>query len=170
MCGRIAVSGAGAGCAGAAARAMTAALAGAAGGRWAWGRCGRCWRRTRRVLAADPYLAGHGEAEVRRDAQHVALAAGFEELPQLGAAAVDLVAADEVQADAVGENLGEQVDSQLPFGAERQIRWQPHDLPSGRVLELLARSQTESVQIKTADLLQHEQVTPPAVDQACGRE
>ena len=37
-----------------------------------------------------PPLACQGDAEVPRDAQHVALAAVFEELPQLGAAAVDL--------------------------------------------------------------------------------
>src|SRR6266705_4370447 len=60
-----------------------------------------------RQQAADRLGAGHGdpagqgEGEVRRDAQHVSLPAGFEELPQLRAVAVHLVRAGEIERDAV---------------------------------------------------------------------
>ena len=91
------------------------------------------------LLAGEPHPAGRGEVEVRRDPQHVRQAAGFQVLPQLGAAAVDLVPAGEVQADAVGKHLADQVDGQLPLGPEGQVRRQPHDPPPGGVLQLLAR-------------------------------
>jgi len=74
------------------------------------------------LLAGQPDAAGRGEIEVRRNPQHVGLAAGFQVLPQLGAAAVDLIPAGEVQADALSEDLAEQVDGQLPLGAEGQAR------------------------------------------------
>jgi hypothetical protein len=54
-------------------------------------------------------------AEAGRDAQHVRLAAGFQVLPQVGAAAVDLVATGEIEANAVGEHLGKQADGQIPL-------------------------------------------------------
>src|SRR5207245_9294500 len=57
------------------------------------------------LLAGQPDAAGRGEIEVRRNPQHVGLAAGFQELAQPGAAAVDLIAAGEVQADTVSEDL-----------------------------------------------------------------
>jgi hypothetical protein len=75
--------------------------------------------------------------EVRRHAQHVALAAGLQELAQLGAAAVDLVPAGEVEPDAVREHLTDQVDGQLPLGPERQARRQLHHRATGRILQLL---------------------------------
>ena len=43
------------------------------------------------LRACDGGPGGQGEVEVRGDPQHIALAAAFEELPQLGAVAVDLV-------------------------------------------------------------------------------
>ena len=92
-----------------------------------------------RVLAGEPHPAGHGEVEVRRDAQHVGLAACFQVFPQLGAAAVDLIAAGEVEPDAVGEDLAEQVDGQLPLGAEGQVRRQPMIVRRAGSLQLLAR-------------------------------
>ena len=46
--------------------------------------------------------AGEGEREVRGDPQHVGLPALLEELPQLGAAAVDLVPAGEIEGQPVG--------------------------------------------------------------------
>jgi len=91
------------------------------------------------LLAGEPHPAGHGEVEVRRDPQHVALAAGFQVLPQPGAAAVDLIPAGEIQADTIGEHLAEQVDGQLALGPEGQVRRQPHDPPLHRVIEVLAR-------------------------------
>jgi hypothetical protein len=45
----------------------------------------------------------------------------LEELAQLRAVAVDLVAAGEVEADAVGVRAGADVDGQLSLGAEPQI-------------------------------------------------
>ncbi len=82
---------------------------------------------------------GQGEREVRRDPQHVGLPAGLEELAQLGAAAVDLVAADEVEAGAVGVRAGADVDGQLPLGAEPQARRQPHEPGPGRITDVLSR-------------------------------
>ena len=57
----------------------------------------------------------------------------------MGAAAVDLIPAGEVEPDALGEDLADQIDGQLPLGAEGQARRQPHDPPLRRVLEVLAR-------------------------------
>ena len=81
---------------------------------------------------------GQGEGEVRRHPQHVRLAAGLEELAQLGAVAVDLVAAGEVERQAVGVRVGADVDGQLPLGAEGQVQRQPHEQGLHRVLEVLA--------------------------------
>ena len=58
---------------------------------------------------AEPGLAlgqaelRQGDHEIRHDQQHVRLAADFEEFPQLRAAAVHLVSADEIEAGPVGE-------------------------------------------------------------------
>jgi hypothetical protein len=49
----------------------------------------------------------------------------LEELPQLGAAAVDLVAAEEVEGDPVRQRLGGDVDGQLPLGTELQAGGRP---------------------------------------------
>ena len=88
-------------------------------------------------LAGEPEPAGQEEAEVRRDSQHVGLTAGLQVLPQLSAAAVDLIAAGEVEPDAVSEHLADQVDGQLPLGPERQARGQLHHRAPGRILEML---------------------------------
>ena len=77
--------------------------------------------------------------EVRPDAQHVALAAAFTELPQLRAVPVDLVPADEAEPGAAGERTVADVDGQLPFRAEHQVRRQAHGPRPRRVLEVLAR-------------------------------
>ena len=96
----------------------------------------------------DCFRAGHlgargqGEGEVRRHAQHVGLAGGFEVLAQLGAAAVDLVPAVEVRPDPAGGGIGADVDGQLALGAEGQVQRQPHDQGLDRVGELLAREST----------------------------
>src|SRR6266487_6554849 len=64
----------------------------------------------------DGLRARHGDTARQREAegggnpQHIALAGLFAELPQFGAGAVDLVAADEVQHGPAGECLGEKVD------------------------------------------------------------
>jgi hypothetical protein len=77
--------------------------------------------------AGDRLLAGgrdpgrQGEAEGGGNSQHISLGVVFEELPQLGAGAVDLVPADEVQPDSVAERLSADVDGQFPFGAELQV-------------------------------------------------
>ena len=55
-------------------------------------------QRRDRLRAGQLGARGQGEGEVRRHPQHVGLAAGLEELAQLGAVAVDLVAAGEVEA------------------------------------------------------------------------
>jgi hypothetical protein len=81
---------------------------------------------------------GQGEHEVRRHPQHVGLAAGLEELPQLGAAAVDLVAAGEVEAQAVGVRGRADIDGQLPLGAELKLQRQPHEQGLHRVGDVLA--------------------------------
>ena len=63
----------------------------------------------------------------------------FAELAQLGAGAVDLIAAHEVQPHAVGEGLGEDVDGQLALGAEDQIRRQAHGRRRHRIADVLGR-------------------------------
>ena len=82
---------------------------------------------------------GQGEGEVRRHAQYVRLAVVLEELAQLGAAAIDLVAAGEIEAEAVGVHLRAQVDGQLPLGAELQIRRQAHGQGLHRIVDVLGR-------------------------------
>ncbi len=79
------------------------------------------------LCAGQRGARGQGEGEVRRHPQHIGLAAGLEGLAQLGAAAVDLVAAGEVEPDAVGVRAGADVDGQLSLGAEGQVQRQPHD-------------------------------------------
>jgi hypothetical protein len=59
-------------------------------------------------------------------------------LTQLGAAAVDLVAAGEVEPDAAGGGLSADVDGQLPLGAELKIWRQARDQGPDRVIDLLA--------------------------------
>ena len=92
-----------------------------------------------RFLAGQLRPAGQRDHEVRRDPQHAGLTAGFEELAQLGAAAVDLVPAGKVEGQPVGVRASEDVDGQLAPGAERQVRRQPGDQRLDRVLDVLAR-------------------------------
>jgi hypothetical protein len=70
------------------------------------------------VRAGHGGPGGEGEHEGRRDPQHVRLAALLQVLPQPGAAAVDLVAAGEVEGQAVRPCLVQDADGQLPLGAE----------------------------------------------------
>ncbi len=97
---------------------------------------GVCQQAGGRLLAGEPDPAGQGEVEARRDPQHIALATVFQELAQLGAAAIHLVAADEVQRDPVREHPGADIDGQLPLGPELQVRRQPHEQGLHRVIEV----------------------------------
>ncbi len=90
-----------------------------------------------RLGAGQLRPAGQREHEVRGDPQHVGLPAFPGELPQLGAAAVDLVPAGEVEADAVGVRVRTQVDGQLALGAEPQVQRQAHDQRLDRILDVL---------------------------------
>jgi hypothetical protein len=91
------------------------------------------------LLAGQLHPTGHSEVEVRGDPQHIALAAAFQVGAQFGAAAIHLVPADVIQLDAISEDLGKQVDGQLPLGAEDQVGRQSHHLLPARVAGLLAR-------------------------------
>ena len=91
-----------------------------------------------RFGTGQPRPAGHRDREVRRDPQHVGLALGLKELPQLGAAAVYLVPADEIKGQAVGVAAGADVHGQLSLGAELQVQRQAHDQRRHRVLDVLA--------------------------------
>ena len=99
--------------------------------------------------------AGHGEVKVRRHPQHVTLATAFQVLAQPGAGAIHLIPAHEVQPDAISEDLGEQVDGQLPLGAEHQIIWQAHDLLLGWVIDMLARNPLPGGDQRVPGLLPH---------------
>jgi hypothetical protein len=94
-------------------------------------------RRLDCLRAGQLRARGQGEREVRRHAQHVRLAVVLEELAQLRAAAVDLIAAGEIEAGAVGVCAGADVDGQLPLGAEPQIQRQAHDQGLRRVGDVL---------------------------------
>jgi hypothetical protein len=74
-----------------------------------------CSRRAAASLQVSLTPGGQGEVKVRRDPQHIALAISFAELAQLAAAAVHLVAAHEVQPDAVSERLGGQAMASCPL-------------------------------------------------------
>src|SRR5215471_16404258 len=93
----------------------------------------------------DGLRARHGDTARQREAeaggnpQHISLADLFAELTQLGAGAVDLVPADEIQPGPAGERLGEQVDGELSLGAEHQLTRQAHDQRAHRVIDLLLR-------------------------------
>ena len=91
------------------------------------------------LLAGQHDAAGHHQAEAGGNPQHVGLIVVFQVLAQLGAGAVDLIAAHEVQPDAVGDGLGEDVDGQLPLGAEGQLLRQAHDRRCHRVAEVGGR-------------------------------
>jgi hypothetical protein len=94
---------------------------------------------TGRFRAGEDEAAGQSEVKAARDPQHVGLVAVFEELPQFSAGVVDLVPADEIEPDAVGERLGGDLDGQLALGAEHQIIGQAHDERTHRVADLPGR-------------------------------
>src|SRR6266702_1852851 len=79
-----------------------------------------------RLGARAGHAPGEGDREVRRDPQDVRQGGVFEELAQLGAVAVHLIAAREVQHHAVGERIADDVDGQLALGPELQVRRQAH--------------------------------------------
>ena len=79
----------------------------------------------------------------------------FEELPQPGAGAVDLVPADEVQPDPVAERLRADIDGQLPFGAELQVWRQAHDQAAHRVIELGGRYPLPGADQRVPGVLPH---------------
>ena len=95
---------------------------------------------TRRFTASAQavFVAGQRDHEVRRDPQHVGLTLSLEELPQPGAAAVHLVAADEIEPQAAGVAVSADVRGQLPLGAELQGQRQAHDQRRHRILDVLA--------------------------------
>ena len=64
-----------------------------------------------------------GDHELRRDPQHVRLAADFEEFPQLRAAAVHLVSADEIEAGPVGMAAGAEPELRVPAQPYAPARW-----------------------------------------------
>jgi hypothetical protein len=70
------------------------------------------------LLAGQRDTAGQDQPEAARDPQHVGLIAVLQVLAQLGARAIDLIAAHEVQPHAIGERPGENVEGQLALGAE----------------------------------------------------
>jgi hypothetical protein len=64
-----------------------------------------------------------GDHESRHDPQHVRLAADFEEFPQLRAAAVYLVSADEIEAGPVGMAAGAEPELGVPAQPYALARW-----------------------------------------------
>ena len=95
------------------------------------------------------------EREVRRHPQDVRLAAGLEELAQLRAVPVDLVAAGEVEPDAVGVRAGAQVDGKLALGAELQVQRQAHEQGLHRVLDVLAGDPLAGADQRVPGLVPH---------------
>ena len=91
-----------------------------------------------RFGAGQPRPAGQRDHEAGGDPEHVGLALGLEELAQPGAAAVDLVPADEIEFQAVGAAVSTDVHGQLSLGAELQVQRQAHDQRLDRVLDVLA--------------------------------
>jgi hypothetical protein len=69
---------------------------------------------------------GEGEAEGGGDPQHIPLAEVFAELPQVGAIAIYLVSADEIEGGALSQCTGQDVDRELPLRAEHQITGKAH--------------------------------------------
>jgi hypothetical protein len=99
----------------------------------------------RQAAHTVPPPAGPGRAaplpvgSAGRDPQYVGPAVVFQVLTQLGARAVHLIAADEVQPHPVSEGLGEDVDGQLPLGAEDQALRHAHDRRFHRITDVLGR-------------------------------
>jgi hypothetical protein len=99
----------------------------------------------RQAAHTVPPPAGPGRAaplpvgSAGRDPQYVGPAVVFQVLTQLGARAVHLIAADEVQPHPVSEGLGEDVDGQLPLGAEDQALRHAHDRRFHRITDVIGR-------------------------------
>ena len=108
-----------------------------------------------RVRAGHPGPGSKGEHEGGGDAQDVGLPAALQELPQLGAGAVDLVPAGEVERQPVGVGVGEDVDRQLPLGPEPQVRRQACDQRLHRVRDVLGRDPLPRPDQRVPRLLPH---------------
>jgi hypothetical protein len=67
------------------------------------------------LRAGERNPAGQREAEAGGDPQHIPLAGLSAELAQLSAVAINLIAADDIEGDAVSEPISENVDGQLPL-------------------------------------------------------
>jgi hypothetical protein len=79
-----------------------------------------------RLLAHQRDVGGR-EPDGGRDRQHVGLPAALEEYPQLRAAAVDFIPADEAEREPVGVGIAQDVDGQLALGPEQQVQGQLGD-------------------------------------------
>ena len=91
------------------------------------------------LLAGQRDAAGHHQPEAARDTQYVGLVAVFAVLAQLGAGAVNIVAAHEIQPHATSERLGEDVGGQLALGAEHEVFWQAHGRRPGGIANVGGR-------------------------------
>ena len=92
-----------------------------------------------RVLAGHPGSRGDREGKRRRDPQDVGLRTVLQELPQLRAAAVDLVPAGEVERQAVGVGVLQDIDGQLSLRPEPQVQGQAGNQRLHRVGDVLSR-------------------------------
>jgi hypothetical protein len=110
-------------------------------------------QRLHRVRAGHPGAGGERDHEGGRDPQDIPLPALLKELAQLGAAAVDLIAADEIERQPVGVRIGQDVDGQLALGAEPQVRRKSRDQGLHRVLDLLFRDPLPGADQRVARLL-----------------
>jgi hypothetical protein len=79
----------------------------------------------------------------------------LQELPQPGAAAVDLIAADEAECEAVGVGVVQDAGRQLPFGPEPQFQGQAREQRLHRVIDLLGRDPLPCPGQCVAGLLPH---------------
>ena len=108
-----------------------------------------------RLGAGEPGPAGQRDREAGGDPQHVGLAASLQEVPQLGAAAVHLVPADEIEAGAVGVRIRADTDGQLPLGTELQASRQPGGQRPDRIGDVLARDPLPGADQRVPGLLPH---------------
>ena len=110
-------------------------------------------QRLHRVRAGHPGAGGERDHEGGRGPQDIPLPALLKELAQLSAAAVDLVAADEVERQPVGVCVRQDVDGQLALGAEPQVRRKCRNQGLHRVLDLLFRYPLPGADQRVARLL-----------------
>src|SRR5262249_8564812 len=96
-----------------------------------------------------------GEAGARGNPQHIPLAVFFSERAQLGAVAVDLIAAQEIDPGAVGTRLGANIDGQLALGAEPKVRRQAREQRLHRVTEVPGRDPLPGADQRMPGLLAH---------------